>query len=158
MTEFLTPTDLSPFASIADEKAEQMIADATALAVLAAPCLADTDEDNPLTAAQVAAAKAVLRAAVLRWNDAGAGARTQETVGPFSQSLDTSQPRRGMFWPSEITQLQDVCAGADSTGAYSVDTAPSLCGVHAEICGINFGATYCSCGVDIAGFPLYEGA
>lgn len=43
-----------------------------------------------------------------------------------------------------------------SGGAFDVDTVS--CGsAHLAWCSLNFGATYCSCGVDIAGFPLFEG-
>lgn len=42
-------------------------------------------------------------------------------------------------------------------GAFDVDTAPTNATVHQDWCSINFGATYCSCGGDIAGYPIYEG-
>lgn len=45
---------------------------------------------------------------------------------------------------------------APSGGAFSIDTAPSLSGMHADWCSLIFGATYCSCGADIAGYPIYE--
>jgi len=42
------------------------------------------------------------------------------------------------------------------SGAFAVDLAGSALAVrHAPTCSIYFGATYCSCGADIAGFPLY---
>lgn len=44
----------------------------------------------------------------------------------------------------------------DPKGAFSIDTAPS--GVtHLPWCSLMFGALYCSCGVDIAGTPIFEG-
>lgn len=148
----LYPEDLAPFAVIDDAKAEAMIGDALAVATRVAPCIVDADF------AYADAAKAVLRAAVLRWNDAGNGARQQETVGPFGITVDTRTQRRGMFWPSEIEQLQDLCKGVEASGAYSVDTACGWLGaVHADSCSINFGALYCSCGAVLtAGLPLYE--
>lgn len=118
MTEFITVDDLAPFATIDEAKAAQMIADAIALAMLAAPCLADE-----LTEEQEAAAKAVLRGAVLRWNEAGNGALASQTMGPLGVTLDTRQQRRAMFWPSEIVDLQRICHGADDGSAFSVDTA-----------------------------------
>lgn len=151
--EFLTEDDLTSFAVIDSDKAEQMIADATALAMLAAPCLAT--EPTTLTANQQAGVKAVLRAAILRWNDAGNGALTNETVGGISTSYDNRQPRKGMFWPSEIQQLQSICADTSAGGAFNIDTV-SATTVHSDICALNFGALYCSCAADIAGFPLYE--
>ena len=42
-------------------------------------------------------------------------------------------------------------------GAYSIDTVATGT-VHADWCALAFGATYCSCGADIAGYPIYEGA
>jgi hypothetical protein len=42
------------------------------------------------------------------------------------------------------------------TGAFTVDLAGTANAVrHAVTCSLYFGATYCSCGADIAGFPIY---
>jgi hypothetical protein len=116
----LSVSDLTPFTEIDSVKAQAMIDDALALAARVAPCiLEDTFEHD-------AAAKAVLRGAILRWNDAGTGALQAQAAGPFSQSLDTRQQRRGMFWPSEITQLQELCRDGDPTGqAFTIDSTPS---------------------------------
>lgn len=156
MVEFLTADDLAPFADIDAAKAAEMIADAVAIATRAAPCL--SEDPSPLTDADLAAVKAILRGAVLRWNDAGTGAVQSQAAGPFSQTLDTRQHRRSMFWPSEITQLQDLCGAARTAGgAFSIDTTPAnLLPAHADICALNFGALYCSCGAVLAGAPLYE--
>lgn len=119
--------DLTPFATIDVAKAEAMIEDAVAMATMAAPCLAVVAD---LSSQQAAAAKALLRGAVLRWNDIGSGALAAQAAGPFSQSVDTRQVRRSMFWPSEITALQDVCKGVvEKSGAFAVDTAASAPGV-----------------------------
>lgn len=151
---FLTVDDLIPFADIAPAKARQMIDDATAMAMLAAPCLATLP--TTLTDVQVAAVKAVLRGAVIRWNEAGSGAVQTQGVGPFSMGLDTRQQRRAMFWPSEITQLQSICRTDGPSGAFTIDTVSSA-GYHADVCAINFGAGYCSCGYDLTlTAPLYE--
>lgn len=152
---FIEPIDLDPFADIDPAKAAAMIADAEAQAILAAPCLADVDD---LDANQVAAVRAVLRGAILRWNDAGSGAYQQQTAGPFSVMMDTRQTRRSLFWPSEIEQLQSICTAVagGAGGAFSIDTAPGCAIQHAEVCSINFGASYCSCGAVLAGYPLYE--
>lgn len=119
----LTPADLTPFAAIQEDKAEAMIADALALAARIAPCIL-TDEFT-----FAAAAKAILRGAVLRWNESGTGALTQQSAGPFAQTLDTRTTRRGMFWPNEIVDLQELCKTATTSGAFSIDTAPPLTGV-----------------------------
>lgn len=45
----------------------------------------------------------------------------------------------------------------ETSGAYAIDmTAGSV--RHLPWCSIYFGAMYCSCGVDIAGKPIFEGA
>jgi hypothetical protein len=115
----LTIDDLTPFAPTIDEaKAEAMIEDALATAGMIAPCLLED------TFTHTAAARAIIRGAVIRWHEAGSGAITSQAVGPFSQTVDTSQVRRGMYWPSEIKQLQDLC-GKNQSRAFSIDTAPA---------------------------------
>lgn len=116
MGTYLDASDLSPFAEIEAAKAEAMIEDAEAMALLAAPCIAADGF------AYGAAVKAILRGAVLRWNDSGSGALQAQTAGPFGQTLDTRQERRGMFWPSEIVALQSLCADAQG-GVYSTSLA-----------------------------------
>jgi len=46
--------------------------------------------------------------------------------------------------------------GGDSGKAFSVDTAPGLGSAHLPWCSLMLGALYCSCGVDIAGYPIFE--
>ena len=101
---FLTPSDLEPFTTVDTAKAQAMIEDAEAMALLAAPCISASGFVNG------GAVKAILRGAVLRWIESGTGAVQQQSAGPFGQTLDTRQERRGMFWPSEITQLQGLCS------------------------------------------------
>lgn len=150
---FLVPSDFDNFADIPGAKATEMIEDATGLAMLVAPCLAVEDD---LTGNQLAAIKAVLRGAILRWHDSGNGAVQSENIGTYGYTLDTRQQRRGMFWPSEIQQLQKICGSSDTSGIFAVDTIGSSI-VHAEICATNFGAIYCSCGADLTlSYPLYE--
>jgi hypothetical protein len=116
----LTPADLAPFATIDATKAQAMIDDAMALAARVAPCINDS------TFAYADAAKAIIRGAILRWNEAGTGAMQAQTAGPFGMTVDTRQQRRGMFWPSEITELAKLCATASDSGrAYELDTAPA---------------------------------
>lgn len=127
MATFLQVSDLTPFAEIDQAKAAEMIADAEAWAVMAAPCL--KTPEFQADADMAAAVKSVIRQAVLRWHEAGTGVVTQTQMGPFGQSVDTRQARKGMFWPSEITQLRDLCAeftGASSSGkAFTIDTTPA---------------------------------
>ena len=112
--------DLSPFATIEEEKAQLMIDDALALAALVAPCILED------TFTHAAAAKAILRGAILRWNESGTGASVQQSAGPFSQTMDTRQQRRSMFWPTEIEQLQELCKQGGSSGAFALDTLPAI--------------------------------
>ena len=44
----------------------------------------------------------------------------------------------------------------DPKGAFALDMA-GIASVHLPWCSLAFGAVYCSCGVDIAGEPIYEG-
>lgn len=122
---FLIPNDLAAFATIDQAKAEAMIEDAEAYATLAAPCI--TTSEFLADPAYVAAVKAVLRGVILRWEDAGTGAVTQQGAGPYQQTVDTRSTRKGMFWPSEITQLRDLCTaftGEGEQSAFAVDTVP----------------------------------
>lgn len=44
----------------------------------------------------------------------------------------------------------------ETSGAFSVDTV-GFASLHLPWCSLYFGAAYCSCGVDIAGYPIFEG-
>lgn len=146
MVSFLSVDDLLLFVpGIDQDKAQQMIDDATALAVLAAPCLGDGAV--PLTSDQEAAVRAVLRQAIVRWDEAGSGVLASQTAGPFAQALDTRQQRRGMFFPSEIASLQSICAGGSSGRAFGIDTTVAGAVVtHLDTCDRNFGGNHCTCG------------
>lgn len=145
----ITPDDLTPFATIDYDKAAAMVADALGMAKLVAPCITDEDFQFP------DAAKAVIRGALLRWNDAGSGAVTTMQAGSYQQVIDSTNRRNNLFWPSEITQLQSMCRS--SSGAFSIDTAPDVVVSHADVCSLNFGAAYCSCGAILTGYAsLWE--
>src|SRR5699024_6958465 len=146
MGEFIQPTDLDPFADIDTAKAAAMIEDAEAQVILTAPCLAslhdapadETPEQMAQRLAKIAAVKAMLRAAILRWDEAGTGAIQTETTGPFTQSIQQSS-RRSMFWPVEIESLRDVCTSGGNGEAYTVDTAPSHLAVGPRVWGYEVG-------------------
>lgn len=122
----LTVDDLTPFAPNIDVvKADEMIADALALAAMVAPCITEATFD----ASKAAAARALIRGAILRWEEAGTGAlvQRQQTLGSTSlgESYDNRQQRRGMFWPSEIRALQNLCSATTRRArAFEVDTMP----------------------------------
>ncbi|MCB1282349.1 MAG: hypothetical protein KDB18_12585 [Salinibacterium sp.] len=110
--------DLAPFVPDLDPgKAALMIEDALALAARVAPCIEESDF------AEVAAAKAILRGAILRWVEAGQGSTVQQTAGPYQVSV-TPLARRTLFWPSEVAQLVALC-GTPSRAAFSIDTIPA---------------------------------
>lgn len=44
----------------------------------------------------------------------------------------------------------------EDNGAFAIDMVPSAGSAHLPWCSLMMGATYCSCGVDIAGVPIYE--
>lgn len=44
----------------------------------------------------------------------------------------------------------------DDSGAFSIDMIPPVGSQHLPWCSLAFGATFCSCGVDIAGKPIFE--
>ncbi len=144
----VTVDDLTPFADIDPAKASAMIDDAVALAARVAPCILTEDFEH------AGAAKAIIRGAILRWNEAGTGAMSQVTTGPFGATVDTRVARRGMFWPSEITDLQKLCQASGGGGAFAVDTV-STSASHADTCSLNFGTDYCSCGAVLAGVALW---
>ena len=138
----------------AHELVLSMVDGANATAGRVAPCLTSTDPAP--SADQLAEAKLVLIGMVQRWSEAGSGAFSQESAGVFSQSVDT-RSRTGMNpWPSEIQRLQEIC-DAGKSGAFSVDTAGTA-SLHLPWCDLYFGGATCSCGVDIAGYPIFEGA
>ena len=142
----ITPADLAPFAVIEESKALAMIADALAEARFIAPAIARDDFEH------ADAAKAIIRGAILRWEESGSGAVSQQTAGPFGQTLDTRAPRRGMFLPSEIDLLKQMGRGASQSGAFSIDTAPGGGGVwHDDACNLVFGLSWCSCGANLTG-------
>lgn len=43
----------------------------------------------------------------------------------------------------------------DPSGAFAIDMVPGVGSIHDLACSLRFGATYCSCGADIAGKPIY---
>jgi hypothetical protein len=54
-----------------------------------------------------------------------------------------------------LDEWWDLLSPVPTSGAFVLDTAPNYL-THLLWCSINFGATYCSCGVDIALMPIFE--
>lgn len=76
----------------------------------------------------------------------------QESTGPFSQTFKPVNPA-GDFY---LTKSEKTALGAGVQKAFGVQIAGGFTTVHLAWCSLNFGATYCSCGADIAGEPIYE--
>ena len=77
----------------------------------------------------------------------------QAGTGPFSYGGKVSNPS-GDFY---LTKQEKQALGHGKQQAFGVQLG-SAAAVHLPWCNLNFGATYCSCGADIAGEPIYEGA
>lgn len=106
MAVLLTVGDLEPFGlSLTSGQLSVMIDDVTALAGQAAPCLS-----GDLPEGLAAAARAVLRGAVLRWAGEQSQENRQMMAGPYSIGPVPGSERKPLLWPSEITQLQAVCS------------------------------------------------
>jgi hypothetical protein len=157
-------------AALQDAELIQTLVDgANSKAARVAPCLiwdeSETDKPAP-SQDQLAEARLILIGAIRRWADAGSGAYTQQSSGPFAYSTDTRTRTGYNLWPSEITDLQAICSSDDDAArAFSIDTVGTGT-IHAEICSANryvdddgnivYGGAYCTCGADIAGEPIYE--
>lgn len=159
MAIIILATDL-PTALQSHELVGAMVAGANAKASRVAPCLTwdGTVVDQPAPSVdQLAEAKLVLIGAVKRWAETSSGALQAQQAGPFGVTVDTRQRTGYNLWPSEIEVLQDICStGPTGREAFSVDTAGAYGVIHAESCSLFFGAAYCDCGADLAGFPLFE--
>jgi hypothetical protein len=119
MAAIIDVTDL-PTKLQSVEMIDVMVDGANAYATRVAPCLADASPD------QLAEARLVLLGAVKRWAEAGAGAFTQQSSGPFQVSMDTRQRTGFNLWAPEIQSLQGICRGSDSQGqAFTIDTTPA---------------------------------
>lgn len=152
MAEIISVADL-PDVVASNAMADMWVNGANARASRVAPCLTATD---PAPAeGQLDEARLILIGAVIRWSQAGTGAFQSETIGPLGYTVDTRQRGGFNLWPSEITQLQDICKNGSESKAYSVDTV-SCGGYHSPICSVYFGGSSCSCGAYLAGQPIYE--
>jgi hypothetical protein len=77
--------------------------------------------------------------------------RVQQSGGPFSVTLKPVNPA-GDFY---LTKQERKALGDGAQRAFGVQIADMTTTIHAPWCSLNFGATYCSCGADIAGAPIY---
>lgn len=56
-----------------------------------------------------------------------------------------------------LDEWWDFLGLVEAGGAFSIDMVGTV-SQHLPWCSLMFGASYCSCGVDIAGVPIFEGA
>lgn len=99
----------------------------------------------------------VVRRAVLEVADQPTPGVIQESVQVDDAAVTTryaKAKRRVEILPEwwEILGVVDGKAGL----AFSVDLTAGVSTIHALTCSLYFGATYCSCGADIAGYPIFE--
>ena len=81
---------------------------------------------------------------------------TQVTIsvddGSSSRSYQSGRGRVGI-----LDEWWALLGLVETSGAFSVDQVGFGWSRHLAWCSLNFGATYCSCGTDIAGHPIFEG-
>lgn len=161
---FATPDDLAkrwrPLDSDETERATELLSDASAVIRTECPGIdakitpvppATEPELDPGIPKMIVCA--MVKRAMLVANDADGVSATQQTAGPFSQSLTFSNPMGNLY----LTKAEKRLLGCVAQEAFTVpmSTVPTV--VHAPWCSLMFGATYCSCGAYIAGTPIYEG-
>jgi hypothetical protein len=76
----------------------------------------------------------------------------QQSGGPFSVTMKPLNPA-GDFY---LTKQERKALGDGAQRAFGVQIAGTATSIHLPWCSLNMGATYCSCGADIAGEPIYE--
>ena len=80
---------------------------------------------------------------------------TQVTISvDDGSSSRTYQSGKGRV--SIVDEWWDLLGLVEQSGAFSVDMLPAARPGHLAWCSLAFGALYCSCGVDIAGKPIFE--
>ena len=73
---------------------------------------------------------------------------------------DASSARTYQTGKGRVTILDEwwaLLGLVETSGAFAVDMLGSANAGHLPWCSITFGANYCSCGVDSAGVPIFEG-
>jgi hypothetical protein len=119
---YLRPDDVTPLVDIELARLAVLIEDAETFATMAAPPLADP---LTLTEQQRAQVKTILRRAVVRESDSGTGAKTQESAGVYSYTVDTRTARSVSFLTEEEQDaLRGMVGLGRSTTAFTIDLTP----------------------------------
>ena len=152
-----------PFATLAELKARwpdfPAGADAHATVLLedASQFILDTvpsaEAANPATRRRIVCA-VVKRSMEASTADTAGFDSVQMGTGPFSYGGKVSNPS-GDFY---LTKQEKQALGAGAQKAFGAQITGAATVAHLPWCNLNFGATYCSCGADIAGEPIFEGA
>jgi hypothetical protein len=112
------------------------------------------DEIGTFTDAYPASVKIVGLTATARAYNNPQGV-VSESMGSYSYTRNQGERRTGVYLTDEEKTKVFTASGADG-GVFDIDTVSTTI-THADICAINFGATYCSCGASLTlGWPLYE--
>lgn len=80
---------------------------------------------------------------------------TQVTVS-VDDASSTRSYRSGRGRVTILDEWWLLLGLTDSSSAFSIDMAPQSGVRHLPWCSLYFGGPVCSCGVDIAGYPIYE--
>lgn len=80
---------------------------------------------------------------------------TQVTV-QVDDGMTSKSYRSGKGRVTILDEWWSLLGLVGSSGAFAIDMVPSAGSAHLPWCNINTGAGWCSCGVDIAGVPIYE--
>ncbi|NKY08940.1 Gp19/Gp15/Gp42 family protein [Cellulomonas hominis] len=160
---FATPDDLAQswrsLASDEQERATTLLRFASAMIRVECPgvdaritpvppaTMPELDPDIP----RMVACAVVKRAMIVGTEAEGVNAE-QQTAGPFAKSLTFSNPMGNLY----LTKGEKRLLGCGAQTAFTVPMGSVSTAAHAPWCSLAFGATYCSCGADIAGHPIYE--
>ena len=135
------PVGADAYATVLLEDASQFILDTVPTAGAA----------SPLTRRRIVCR--VVRSAMPDTDGLAGMESIQQSAGPFGMTMKPVNPN-GDFY---LTKQEKKALGDGAQKAFGVqEIAATVTPVHAPWCSLNFGATYCSCGADIAGIPIYE--
>lgn len=95
---------------------------------------------------------AMVKRAMLAGVDSPAASSVQQAAGPFSQTTSFVNPTGDLYIATGERRMLRTSVQKAFT-VRMTDPAP----LHLPWCTSMFGALYCSCGVDIAGTPIFEG-
>ena len=136
------------FPNGADDHAETLLEDASEFILDMVPSASNA---SPGTRRRVVCA--VVRRS-MEASLATGSVQTTMTAGPFNINQSPANPH-GDFY---LTRNEKKALGDGQQKAVSVEITGSVSAdIHRPWCSLMFGATYCSCGADIAGEPIYEG-